>query len=161
MYIFRFCVHYQTSLIVTNFIKEFLEPPYDCTRLLSACIAIIPEKYKFIKVYDLVINNGTGEHIFDQYSLFKNIHNLCNLNGLMLHILPFIDWINHGFYNFHPIFFADLSAANDYEIIKLSMADRNGNEIEYITNDNTVYIKVNINTTEIKTKMKITPWRGS
>ena len=55
----------------------------------------LKEKYKFIDVYDLVINNGTGEHIFNQYSLFKNIHNLCSLSGLMLHILPFIDWINH------------------------------------------------------------------
>ena len=48
----------------------------------------LKEKYKFIKDYDLVINNGTGEHIFNQYSLLKNIHNLCNINGCMLHILP-------------------------------------------------------------------------
>ena len=62
--------------------------------------------YKFKKKYDLVINNGTGEHIFNQYSLFLNMHNVTKKNGLMLHLLPFIDWINHGFYNFNPIFFA-------------------------------------------------------
>ena len=38
----------------------------------------------------------------------------------MLNILPFIDWINHGFYNFNPIF-ADLAASNNYEIIKISL----------------------------------------
>ena len=43
----------------------------------------------------------------------------------MLHILPFIDWINHGFYNFNPIFFADLAASNEYEIVKMSFANRN------------------------------------
>ena len=85
--------------------------------------------YKFNKKYDLVINNGTGEHIFNQHSLFLNMHNLTNKNGLLLHILPFIDWINHGFYNFNPIFFADLAASNDYDIVKLSFANRNATEI--------------------------------
>ena len=87
------------------------------------------EEYKYHEVYDLVINNGTGEHIFNQYSLFKNIHQLCEKGGIMLHILPFIDWINHGFYNYNPIFFADLAASNNYQIIKMALANRNGNEI--------------------------------
>ena len=65
---------------------------------------IINEKYNFQEQFDLVINNGTGEHIFNQYSFFKNFHNLTKKNGFMLNILPFIDWINHGFYNFNPIF---------------------------------------------------------
>ena len=65
----------------------------------------ISEKYNFDKKYDLVINNGTGEHVFNQYSLFLNFHNLTKTEGIMLNILPFIDWINYGFYNFNPIFF--------------------------------------------------------
>ena len=87
------------------------------------------EFYKFKEVYDLVINNGTGEHIFNQYALFKNIHHLTNTNGIMLHILPFIDWINHGFYNYNPIFFADLAASNQYEILDITLANRNGAEL--------------------------------
>jgi len=89
----------------------------------------IVSMYKFNKKYDLVINNGTGEHIFNQYALFLNMHNLTKKNGLLLHILPFIDWINHGFYNFNPIVFADLAASNDYDIVKLSFANRNATEI--------------------------------
>ena len=85
--------------------------------------------YKFNKKYDLVINNGTGEHVFNQHALFLNMHNLTNKNGLLLLILPFIDWINHGFYNFNPIVFADLAASNDYDIVKLSFANRNATEI--------------------------------
>ena len=95
---------------------------------------IIEEKYNFKEKFDLVINNGTGEHIFNQYSLFKNIHNLCNKNGIMLHILPFIDWINHGFYSFHPISFGDLAAANSYKVVKMSFASRYGAEVS-INND--------------------------
>ena len=48
----------------------------------------------------------------------------------MLNILPFIDWINHGFYNFNPIFFGDLAASNKYEIIKISLANRDGAELK-------------------------------
>ncbi len=81
--------------------------------------------YNFDRKYDLVINNGTGEHVFNQYSLFLNFHNLTSVNGIMLNILPFIDWINHGFYNFNPIFFADLAASNNYKIVKISLANRN------------------------------------
>ncbi len=87
------------------------------------------ETYSYKEEYDLVINNGTGEHVFNQYALFLNFHNLTKLNGVMLNILPFIDWINHGFYNFNPIFFADLAASNNYEIIKISLANRNGSEL--------------------------------
>ena len=89
----------------------------------------ILKTYSYNEKYDLVINNGTGEHVFNQYALFLNFHNLTKLNGIMLNILPFIDWINHGFYNFNPIFFADLAASNNYEIIKISLANRNGSEL--------------------------------
>ncbi len=90
----------------------------------------ILKTYNYKKKYDLVINNGTGEHVFNQYSLFLNFHNLTRCNGIMLNILPFIDWINHGFYNFNPIFFADLAASNNYEIIKISLANRYGAELK-------------------------------
>ncbi len=90
----------------------------------------ILETYNFNQKYDLVVNNGTGEHVFNQYSLFLNFHNLTKTNGIMLNILPFIDWINHGFYNFNPIFFADLAASNNYEIIKISLANRDGAELK-------------------------------
>ncbi len=64
----------------------------------------IKEAYNFNEKYELVINNGTGEHVFNQHSLFINFHNLTEVEGIMLNILPFIDWVNHGFYNFNPIF---------------------------------------------------------
>ena len=43
--------------------------------------------------------------------------------------LPFVNWVNHGFFNFHPILFADLAAANGYKIVKLSIVNRWGFEI--------------------------------
>ena len=87
------------------------------------------EEFKYNETFDLTINNGTGEHIFNQFMVFKNAHNLTKKDGYMLHILPFIDWINHGFFSFHPIVFADLAAAIDYQIEKLALANRDGAEI--------------------------------
>ena len=95
----------------------------------------ISKTYNFNQKYDLVINNGTGEHVFNQYALFLNFHNLTKIQGIMLNILPFIDWINHGFYNFNPIFFADLAASNNYKIEKISLANRNGAELKLDTVD--------------------------
>ena len=95
----------------------------------------ISKTYNFNQKYDLVINNGTGEHIFNQKALFLNFHNLTKTGGIMLNILPFIDWINHGFYNFNPIFFADLAASNNYKIEKISLANRDGAELKLNASD--------------------------
>ncbi len=89
----------------------------------------IRQTYGYAETFDLVTNNGTGEHIFNQYMVFKNIHDLAKPGGLMLHIMPFVNWVNHGFYNFHPLLYADLATSNGYELIKLSFANRWGFEV--------------------------------
>lgn len=76
--------------------------------------------------FDLVTNNGTGEHIFNQQAVFETCHNLCKQNGHMLHVLPWINWRNHGFYNFHPSLFRDLAEANGYEIVSIFAGNRDG-----------------------------------
>ena len=77
--------------------------------------------------YDLVTNNGTGEHIFNQYMVFRNHHDLTKEGGIMLCCLPLSPWINHGFFNYNPILFRDLSAINDYEVIYFWIGNRWGN----------------------------------
>jgi hypothetical protein len=86
--------------------------------------------YQFTNTYDLVTNNGTGEHLFNQYQVFKNMHDLAKVGGLMVHIMPFVNWINHGFFSFHPILYADLAAVNDYEVVRMTFANRWGYEVE-------------------------------
>jgi SAM-dependent methyltransferase len=80
----------------------------------------VREDYQFVETFDLVTNLGTAEHCFNQFSVFKNLHDLCKPDGVMIHALPAQGNVNHGFYNYHPRFFADLAAANRYEIIDLS-----------------------------------------
>ena len=79
--------------------------------------------YNFSKKFELVINNGTGEHLFNQFQLFENIHNLCNVGGIMLNILPFYPNINHGFFNYSPVLFRDLAYANGYELVFFGLSE--------------------------------------
>lgn len=77
----------------------------------------IKERYGYTKQYDLVTNNGTGEHLFNQHAVFKNMHDLTKPGGYMFHLLPFHGSCDHGFFNFHPNLFAALAYQNDYEIV--------------------------------------------
>jgi len=82
--------------------------------------------------YELVTNNGTGEHIFDQMNVFRNAHVLSS--RFMLHILPMAPWVNHGFFNYNPILFRDLAYANGYKS-KVFIANRWGTRAELEDND--------------------------
>ena len=64
--------------------------------------------------FDIVMNNGTGEHVFNVFQFFRSTHEFTRPGGLMLHVMPFRGWLEHGFYSFNPTFFWDLAAANDY-----------------------------------------------
>ena len=77
------------------------------------------------KQFDLVTNNGTGEHLFNQGQVFAHAHRFCKVGGVMLHILPTGGgWTNHGFYCYEPIIFRDIVAANDYSWVKFALTDR-------------------------------------
>ena len=82
----------------------------------------VPEEWA--GAFDLVTNNGTGEHIFNQAAIFELMHALCKPGGLMLHVVPWINWLNHGFYSFHPRLFGDLAEANGYKVEFIWSNDR-------------------------------------
>jgi SAM-dependent methyltransferase len=75
--------------------------------------------YGYSDVFDVVTNLGTAEHCFNQYQVFKNMHDVCRPGGLMIHAAPCAGNVNHGFYNYHPRLFADLAAANNYKMVRL------------------------------------------
>jgi hypothetical protein len=67
--------------------------------------------------FDLTLNLGTAEHIFNVYQFFKTAHDRTETGGLMMHSSPFTGWLDHGFFNFQPTFYFDLARANGYEIL--------------------------------------------
>jgi len=69
------------------------------------------------ELFDVAINHGTAEHIFNIAQVFRTMHDRCATGGLMVHESPFTGWIDHGFYCLQPTLFYDLAAANGYEIV--------------------------------------------
>jgi hypothetical protein len=65
--------------------------------------------------YSVVINTGTGEHVYDQSQFFRTCHTACTVAGLMVHMMPCWGWLDHGFYNYHPTFVADLAVRTGLE----------------------------------------------
>ena len=82
--------------------------------------------YGFTRTYDLVMNTGTSEHVFNQAAFLRNAHALAGPSGVMAHIVPFTGYVNHGFFNYQPGLFLDLAAANGYRLLSLEVADRDG-----------------------------------
>lgn len=75
--------------------------------------------------FDIVMNLGTLEHVFNLAQALKSIHDHTLPGGFMIHGLPFTGWVDHGFYNFNPTFCWDLAAANKYEILLALYAEMN------------------------------------
>lgn len=71
----------------------------------------LPEKYH--GKFDIVLDGGTSEHIFDIANVFKNMHDLLRPEGIFIHMSPYT-WMEHGFYNFNAKFFHFLDKANSY-----------------------------------------------
>ncbi|MBI4665261.1 MAG: hypothetical protein HY751_02495 [Nitrospinae bacterium] len=67
--------------------------------------------------YGFVTNHGTTEHLINQWNAFKVAHDLTSVGGYMLHCLPFMNYLDHGFFSYHPNFFYALATANGYDVL--------------------------------------------
>jgi len=79
---------------------------------------VLKKEYNYTKQFDLTTNIGTSEHIFNQLSFFKNMHDLTKEDGYMFHVIPFRCELNHCLYMYTPIFFNSLIKDNNYKVIK-------------------------------------------
>ncbi len=69
--------------------------------------------------FDLVMNFGTTEHVFNQVNAFRTIHQLAKVNGIMYHDLPMAGYLNHAFFRYDPLFFNMLAPENKYKLNNL------------------------------------------
>ncbi len=67
--------------------------------------------------FDLVMNFGTTEHVFNQIRSFQTIHDLTKTGGVMYHDLPMMGYIHHSFFKYDPLFFRSITIANNYKPI--------------------------------------------
>lgn len=108
--------------------------------------------YNYTEQFDLVTNNGTGEHVFNQLTLFENTHNLTRTGGCMIHCLPCYRWVDHGFYNYNPNLFTALATANDYKVSHLWLAQNNMEQL-FALDPNILYRQ-----TDLRCESNIDSW---
>ncbi len=77
-----------------------------------------PIDMKYKNKFDLVIDPGTTEHIFNIAEAMKNILFVAKEDGYVYHQTPLCH-INHGFYNFSPTFYADFYEQNGCFIVDM------------------------------------------
>lgn len=70
-----------------------------------------------INQFDLVIDPGTSEHIFNQSVNLSNILKLLKNDGMYFFNLPANGAIDHGFRQYSPTYFYDICAANHGKLI--------------------------------------------
>ncbi len=76
----------------------------------------VPQRW--LKNFDILINCGTLEHVINQYKAITFIHDVLKVGGVWFDQPPSVGFLNHGYYNYNPLFYLDLASANDYEIIE-------------------------------------------
>lgn len=82
--------------------------------------------------FDVLINAGTAEHVFNVFQFFKTAHDVTRPLGLMIHTMPFCGWLDHGFYSFNPTFYWDLALANQYTILILAYTELTPPKVVYL-----------------------------
>lgn len=76
--------------------------------------------------FDVITNLGTLEHVFEPGQVFRTTHELLRPGGLAIYVLPAFGDINHGFWNVHPVTYADVARANGYTILDCHYVDNFG-----------------------------------
>jgi hypothetical protein len=71
--------------------------------------------------FDVVIDGGTMEHVFNVPAVLANAHAMLKTGGRVIHIVPASNMINHGFYSFSPTLFYDYYCSNYFNILNLSL----------------------------------------
>ena len=64
--------------------------------------------------FNLIIDGGTMEHIFDVRQVIENVVRMCKESGWVIHLTPSSNYVDHGFYSFSPCFFYDCYQANGF-----------------------------------------------
>jgi len=65
--------------------------------------------------FNLILDSGTMEHIFDVRQVVENLVRMCRASGWIVHITPASNFLDHGLYSFSPIFFYDVYGANGFD----------------------------------------------
>lgn len=73
----------------------------DCSDYEQATLIVdLGKSYKFDRRFETIIDCGSLEHIFDAATAFRNVVDLCEVGGRIMHYLPVNNLSGHGFWQF-------------------------------------------------------------
>lgn len=67
--------------------------------------------------FDLIYDGGTLEHLFHIPNALENFLQSLAVGGRIIHSNPMNNCMNHGFYQFSPIFYHELYTSNNCEVV--------------------------------------------
>ena len=97
---------------VTGDVFDFQK--YEGTEILHDFNTPLPKKYE--AKYDIVLDYGSLEHIFNVPQAIINLAKMCKAGGIVVHQNPLV-MLNHGFYSLNPCFYFDFYYENGFDII--------------------------------------------
>jgi len=84
-----------------------------------------PVPFLFRDQFDVITNYGTSEHVNNQYQVFKNAHDMCKLNGIIINVVPREGhWPGHCRYFYTEKFVESLRNACGYELVLGKILDQ-------------------------------------
>ncbi len=102
---------------------------YENPRIVHDLNAAVPERLH--SYFNLIVDSGTIEHVFDVRQVTENIIRMCRTSGWVVHITPASNFLDHGFYSFSPSFFYDLYAANGFDNFRCYILQHQPNPLIY------------------------------
>lgn len=99
---------------------------YENATILSDLNEPISSYYE--ELYDVVLDGGTLEHIFNFPIALKNAMSMCKKGGYLVLMTPTTGYNGHGFYQFSPELFVDVLNNNGFSILDISLCKTCGNE---------------------------------
>lgn len=78
--------------------------------------------------YRVVFSGGTLEHVYHFPNAMRSALSMLEPGGLLLHLGPMNNWIDHGFYQFSPTLWFDFAHANDIDVEHSMLIERREEE---------------------------------
>jgi hypothetical protein len=98
----------------------------DCSDFEGATVVHdlnVPVPAELWNRFDLIVDGGTLEHVFDVRQSLANIGRMLTTGGRIIHVSPTNNWVNHGFFQFSPTLFYDYYAANGFVELRGFLAE--------------------------------------
>lgn len=110
-------------------------------------ISHIDDYYNENDKYDLIINLFFSSNFYDQIKFINKILSLSKLGTNYVSFLPFSGYVNHGIFNFNPLFYSNINKNKNFTFSEIYFTDIYGNQIKINKN---YFDKIFYQTTERK-----------